>query len=84
MDAEKARFSIGFMARRLGVSRSGFYEWRHRQSHPCRRAVEDAALTETITEVWTAVPRHLRVAPGSCRAAARDRAFGWVANGWPG
>ena len=52
MDANKADFPIRFMANRLGVSTSGFYEWRHRQSNPCRRACEDAELTETITEIW--------------------------------
>ena len=41
------------MAERLGVSASGFYEWRHRQTHPCRRSRDDADLIETITEIWT-------------------------------
>jgi putative transposase len=53
MDAEKARFPIRFMASRLGVSPSGFYEWRHRQSHPSVRTVTDRRLTETICEIWT-------------------------------
>lgn len=52
MDAQKAQFPIRFMAKRLGVSTSGFYEWRYRQAHPCRRQIEDAALTETIKEIW--------------------------------
>jgi len=52
MDANKADFPIRFMASRLGVSTSGFYEWRHRQSNPCRRVREDVELTETITEIW--------------------------------
>lgn len=51
MDAEKATFPIRFMARRLDVSASGFYEWRWRQVHPSARAISDAALTETITEI---------------------------------
>lgn len=51
MDANKADFPIGFMADRFEVSTSGFYEWRHRQSNPCRRVREDAALTETICEI---------------------------------
>ena len=44
MDAEKARFPIRFMASRLGVSPSGFYEWRYRQSHPSARTTEDRRL----------------------------------------
>ncbi len=52
MDAQKALFPIRFMAKTFGVSTSGFYEWRYRQKHPCRRQIEDAALSETIIEVW--------------------------------
>src|SRR5690554_5636086 len=53
MDANKAEFTIRFMARFFEVSTSGFYEWRWRQSNPSARAVADAALTETIAEVHT-------------------------------
>jgi putative transposase len=52
MDAQKAWFPIRFMAKRLEVSTSGFYEWRRRQSDPCRRARSDAELTATIREIW--------------------------------
>lgn len=52
MDANKADFPVRFMALCFGVSTSGFYEWRHRQSNPCRRVREDAELIETITEIW--------------------------------
>ena len=37
----------------MKVSVSGFYEWQQRQTSPCRRHLEDEALTETITEIWT-------------------------------
>lgn len=37
----------------MKVSVSGFYEWQHRQANPCRRQIEDQALTETIAEIWT-------------------------------
>jgi putative transposase len=37
----------------MKVSTSGFYEWRQRQANPCRRHLEDRALTDTITEIWT-------------------------------
>lgn len=69
MDANKAEFPIRFMAKRLGVSTSGFYEWRWRQSHPCRRRVEDAVLTETIRQVW----RQSRGTYGSPRVWAELR-----------
>ncbi len=38
-------------ARVMKVSTSGFYEWRQRQTDPCRRHVEDARLTETIRQI---------------------------------
>ena len=47
--AEKASFPVAFMCRRLGVSRSGYYAWRRRA--PSRRAVADAALSETIRQI---------------------------------
>jgi putative transposase len=69
MDAQKAEFPIRFMARHLGVSTSGFYEWRHRQENPSRRRVDDEALTVTITEVW----RQSRGTYGSPRVHAELR-----------
>ncbi|MEA2001860.1 MAG: IS3 family transposase [Actinomycetota bacterium] len=36
----------------MKVSTSGFYEWKQRQSDPCRRQQQDAELTETITQIW--------------------------------
>jgi putative transposase len=51
IEAEKADFPIAFMCRQLEVSTSGFYAWRHAQTHPCRRRVDDAELTERIREI---------------------------------
>jgi putative transposase len=51
IEAEKANFPIRFMCSRLGVSTSGFYEWRHAQTHPCQRRVEDVELVERIREI---------------------------------
>ena len=53
MEEEKAEFPVRFMASRLGVSTSGFYDWRKRQSCPSRRSVADARLTETIRSIHT-------------------------------
>jgi putative transposase len=39
------------MCDRLGVSTSGFYDWRKAQRNPCRRRVEDAELLERIIEI---------------------------------
>jgi putative transposase len=39
------------LCRTLGVSTSGFYEWRRAQASPCRRRVEDAELVERIREI---------------------------------
>ena len=69
MDANKADFPIRFMAARFGVSPSGFYEWRYRQSHPSARTIEDERLTETITEIW----RQSRGTYGSPRVWAELR-----------
>ena len=41
------------LARVLGVSVSGFYEWRHRQACPAARTVRDRELTERITAIHT-------------------------------
>jgi len=51
IEAEKADFPIKFMCDRLGVSTSGFYDWRHAQTNPCRRRREDAELLERIIEI---------------------------------
>jgi len=69
MDANKADFPIRFMARHLGVSTSGFYEWRHRQLCPAARTVANARLTETIIEIW----RQSRGTYGSPRVWAELR-----------
>ncbi len=69
MEANKADFAIRFMARRLGVSTSGFYEWRHRQAGPSPRTVADEWLTGLITEIW----RQSRGTYGSPRVWAELR-----------
>ena len=46
IEAEKTNFPVQFMCRMLGVSRSGYYDWRDRS--PSRRSREDTALSEKI------------------------------------
>jgi len=83
MDAEKASFPVRFMAERLGVSPSGFYEWRQRQEVPCRRRVADAELSETIVEIWRQ-SRGTYGSPASGPSCGWTWIFGSVANGWTG
>ena len=49
IEAERASFSVPLMCRMLGVSRSGYYDWRHRP--PSEREKTDAGLTERICEI---------------------------------
>jgi putative transposase len=54
IDAEKATdpsLSVTFACRTLGVSTSGFYEWRRAQAQPCERLRRDAELRATIREI---------------------------------
>ncbi|HEU5485503.1 MAG TPA: IS3 family transposase, partial [Microlunatus sp.] len=49
MEAEKATYEIARMARLLGVSRSGFYDWQARQAAgPSTRQQRHAALLDMI------------------------------------
>lgn len=48
---EKANYPIVALCRTLGVSTSGFYEWRDRQQDPARRVRVDRELTATIIEI---------------------------------
>jgi putative transposase len=52
MSANQARFPVETMARVLGVSKAGYYAWRHRS--PSAHARADAALLERIRAVHTA------------------------------
>jgi putative transposase len=52
IEAQKAEFPISLSARMLRVSVSGFHAWRRRA--PSDRALNDAWLTEKITEIHAA------------------------------
>jgi putative transposase len=50
IEAQRAScFSVPLMCRVLGVSRSGYYDWKDRP--PSKRSQQDAALTERIREI---------------------------------
>ena len=70
IDAEKANFPIRLLCEVLGVSRSGYYEWRNRS--PSRRCRQDATLTEKIREIHG----RSRQTYGSPRVHAELRATG--------
>jgi len=47
-------FSVDLVLRVLGVPASTYYDWRARQTAPCRRRLEDAQLLEMIVKIRTA------------------------------
>ena len=70
MSANQARFPVTFMARVLGVSKAGYYAWRHRP--PSARARADEALLARIKTV----PIGSRQTYGAPRVHAELRAAG--------
>ena len=70
IDEEKANFPVSALCRVLGVSRSGYYDWRGRP--PSRRARQDAGLSKSISEIH----QRSRRTYGSPRVHAELRALG--------
>jgi putative transposase len=70
IEAERARHSVPRLCRMLGVSRSGYYAWRHRP--PSERARFDAVLQEKIETIH----RNSRATYGAPRIHAELRAIG--------
>jgi putative transposase len=70
IDAERANFPVCVLCKTLGVSRSGYYDWKDRP--PSRRSRQDGALTEKIREIH----RRSRETYGSPRVHAQLRALG--------
>jgi hypothetical protein len=67
---EKASYPVSLLCRVLGVSRSGYYDWKDRP--PSKRARENAALTEQIVEIH----ERSRETSGYPRVHAELRALG--------
>jgi putative transposase len=67
---EKANFPVRLLCKVLGVSRSGYYDWKGRL--PSRKAQQDAALSEKISEIH----QRSRKTYGSPRVHAELRALG--------
>ncbi len=70
IEAERTSFPVQFMCRMLGVSRSGYYDWKSRP--PSSRSRENATLTSKIHEIH----RRSRQTYGSPRIHAEVRALG--------
>ncbi len=70
IEAERTSFPVQFMCRMLGVSRSGYYDWKMRP--PSRRTRENATLTTKIREIH----QRSRQTYGSPRIHAELRALG--------
>jgi putative transposase len=50
VNANQAQYTITKMCDVLEVSRSGFYEWKHRE--PSRRERDDEVIAQTMTTAW--------------------------------
>jgi putative transposase len=70
IDAEKAYYPVSTLCRVLGVSRSGYHDWKDRA--PSKRSREDDALTAEISEIH----RRARETYGSPRVHAELRLRG--------
>jgi putative transposase len=64
-------FPVTFMCDQLGVSRSGYYDWRRRL--PCRRELDNTELAAKITEHYEQLPGR----PGVRRVWEEFTAYGW-------
>ncbi len=70
IEAQRTSFPVQLMCRMLGVSRSGYYDWRDRP--PSKRNRENDALTQRIRQIH----ERTRHTYGSPRVHAELRALG--------
>jgi putative transposase len=70
IEAERTSFPVEFMCRMLGVSRSGYYDWKMRL--PSKRSRQDATLSGKICEIH----QRSRHTYGSPRVHAELRSIG--------
>jgi len=47
----KTEYPIRILCQVLEVSATGYYDWLHRQEHPCRRAEQDRRLKKQISRI---------------------------------
>ena len=52
MILQRTHFTISWMAKKLNVTRSGYYAWLHRQDNPGPRAREEDELGEAIEPIF--------------------------------
>ena len=52
MHSNTGQFSISAQCEVFGVSRSGYYAWRHRQANPCRRKMERERLDNLVAQAF--------------------------------
>ncbi len=69
IEAQRTRFPVQLMCRMLGVSRSGYYDWKDRP--PSERSREDAALTGKIREIHHRSRGRLTAPRGSTPSSER-------------
>lgn len=72
----KADFPITWLTNRLGVSRSGYYEWDHAQSHPSDAERRRNELIEFVVAEF----QRSRFSAGRRTITTRLRAQGWIVN----
>jgi transposase InsO family protein len=52
MNLQSANFSVNWMAKKLHVTRSGYYAWLHRQENPGPRAKEEETIAKAIDPIF--------------------------------
>jgi hypothetical protein len=80
MNLQSANFSVNWMAKKLHVTRSGFYAWLHRQENPGPRAKEEETIAKLLTLSLPSI-KSFMVHCGFIRSYG-VKALESAANGW--